>query len=53
MVFYAHLFHGLKLGFEYIPELGEKGTLVIEVAFLRAVFIFGVIHGPSDVQDSD
>lgn len=54
-MFFVTLFHGLKLGFEYIPELGTKGTLVVEIAFVRLVFIFGVEEHiePSDVQDSD
>ncbi len=53
MIFYMHLFHGLKLGFEYLPDMGTKGTIVIEVGFLRAVLIFGVTSEPSDVQDGD
>ncbi len=42
MILYAVLFHGLKLGFEYLPDLGSKGTLILEVAFLRIVLIMGV-----------
>ena len=53
MIFFFTFFHGLKLGFEYIPELGDKGSLVIEVLFIRGVFIFGDNNVPSDVQKSD
>lgn len=53
MIFFFTLFHGLKLGFEYIPALGEKGTLVLEVAFIRAVFIFGRNDESSDIQEGD
>jgi hypothetical protein len=58
MIFFMNLYHGLKLGFEYIPELGHKGTLVIEILFIRFVLIFGVdtveAHDESnDVQDGD
>lgn len=54
VIFYATLFHGLKFGFEYLPELGRAGTLVLEFLFFRAVFIFGVDkYDPSDVQDGD
>lgn len=53
MMFFATLFHGLKLGFEYIPELGSKGTLVLEVLFVRVVIIFGVQNEPSNVQEGD
>lgn len=53
------LFHGLKLGFEYLPNLGQGGTLVIEILCLRLVFIFDsgkIIEDKdesSDVQDGD
>lgn len=53
MVFFFVLFHGLKLGFEYLPTLGTKGSWVLEIAFIRFVLINGVEHEPSDVQDSD
>jgi hypothetical protein len=47
------LFHGLKIGFEYLPDLGSKGTFIGEIAFLRFVWIRGVTDVPSDVQDGD
>ena len=57
MIFFVVLFHGLKLGFEYLPDLGSKGTLVVEIGFIRMVFIFDsgriVEDVPSDVQDGD
>lgn len=59
MIFFAVLYHGLKLGFEYLPNLGQGGTLVIEILFLRLVFIFDngrIVEDkdePSDVQDGD
>lgn len=53
-VFYAAFFHGLKLGFEYLPGLGSKGTWVFEIACLRLVFINGIVpNDTSDVQDGD
>lgn len=53
-VFYAAFFHGLKLGFEYLPKLGSKGTWVFEILCLRFVFINGIdTNGSGNVQDSD
>lgn len=43
---YVALFHGLKLGFEYLPELGSGGTLIFEIAFLRIVLIFDSAQHP-------
>lgn len=47
-VFFITLFHGLKIGFEYIPNMGAKGTYSIEFLCLRFVFIHGVEALPDE-----
>jgi hypothetical protein len=39
-------YHGLKLGFEYIPEI-ENGAVILEVLCFRLMFIFLIKDDPT------